>query len=118
MLSELHYPFLIIGLAETKIMSGQENIINTELQGYQFISQPSISNAGGVGCFIHGNLNISIRSVLTLTKENFEALWIEVHNSSQRNILCAIIYRHPHGSVDQFMEYLNLCLKMTHSERK
>ena len=118
MLSELHYPFSVIGLPETKIKSGQENIINIELQGYQFISQPSISNAGGVGCFIHGNLDISILSDLTLTKENIEALWIEVHNSSQRNTLCAIIYRHPQGSVDQFMEYLNLCLEKTHRERK
>ena len=91
MLSELHCPFSIIGLPETKINFGQENIINTELQGYQFISQPGISNAEGVGCFIHGNLISLIRSDLTLTKENFEALWIEVHNSSQRNTLCAII---------------------------
>ena len=36
MLSELHYPFSLIGLSETKIKFGQDSIINCELPGYYF----------------------------------------------------------------------------------
>ena len=48
MLSDLYFPFSPIGLTETKLKSGQPPILNIDLYGYQFLSQASISNAGGV----------------------------------------------------------------------
>ena len=49
MLSELSCNFSVIGLSETRISINQGNLSNNQLEGYTFVSQPSLSNAGGVG---------------------------------------------------------------------
>jgi len=48
MLSELYFPLSIIGLTETKLKIVQEGILNINIPGYNFLPQPSLSNAGGV----------------------------------------------------------------------
>lgn len=48
LLSDLHHTFSIIGLSETKIKCGSDHIVNIDIPGYNFISQPTLSNAGGV----------------------------------------------------------------------
>ena len=52
MLSELYFPFSVIGLTETKIKVNQQPLLNIDLPGYSFVSQPTLSNAGGVGFYI------------------------------------------------------------------
>ena len=104
MLSDLFHPFSIIGLTETKLHISKNQIINTELPGYHFLSQPSLSNAGGTGFYIQNHLNFSVRSDLSKTESGFEALWIEVLNEKQSNLLCGTIYRHPNGRTDHFNE--------------
>lgn len=47
MLSDLHHPFSIIGLSETKIKQGIDPFENTSLPGYHFLSQPTLSNMLG-----------------------------------------------------------------------
>jgi hypothetical protein len=49
MLSEFDCPFSLIALSETKIKYGENLITNIDIPGYTFVSQPSLSNAGGVG---------------------------------------------------------------------
>ena len=56
MLSELHFPFSIIGLTETKLKCDQNPIVNRELLAYNFVSQPRKTNAGGVGFYIRNQL--------------------------------------------------------------
>ena len=118
MLSDLFHPFSIIGLTETKLHISKNQIINTEFPGYHFLSQPSLSNAGGTGFYIQNHLNFSVRSDLSKTESGFEALWIEVLNEKQSNLLCGTIYRHPNGNIDEFLEYLNTALEKTNSENK
>jgi hypothetical protein len=48
LLSQLKFPFSVIGISETKIKQQQDCMINTDISGYNFLSQPSLSNAGGV----------------------------------------------------------------------
>ena len=100
MLSELYFPFSVIGLAETKIKVDQQPLLNIDLPGYSFFSQPTLSNAGGVGFYIKNNLNFTVISELSTSTE--------IHNTYSLNILCGIIYRHPNGNLDNFFEYLNL----------
>ena len=39
--------------------------------------------------------------------ENYEALWIEIENVNKRNVLCAVLYRHPgSNNLDSFTDYL------------
>ena len=118
MLNELHYPFTIVGLTETKLNISKDSIDNIDLPGYQFLSQPSLSNAGGAGIFVQDFVKVSIRPELTKSEPGFEALWIEVLNDAHSNQLCGVIYRHPNGNISEFMEYLNFALDKTNRENK
>lgn len=53
MLSELNFPFSVIGLTEIKQKIGESPISNTDL--YQFLSHPSLSNAGGVTFYLNNS---------------------------------------------------------------
>ena len=92
MLSALYFPFSLIGLSEIKLREGQDPITNIQLNGYEFLHQPSITNAGGVAFFIKNNSNFKIRNELKASEKDFEALWIEMDNSGQTNIICGVIY--------------------------
>ena len=118
MLSELYFPFSLIGLTETKIKVDQSPITNTELPGYSFISQPSYLNAGGVDFYISNNLDFNILSDFTKSTDDFEALWIEVQNIGQPNLLCGIVYRHPNGNLNNFTEYLSATIDKVNCSSK
>ena len=108
MISELCYSFSLIGLIETiKFKVDQPHISNIDILGYQFISQPSHSMAGGVGFYVKNSLSYKVRTDLTTSKDEFEALWIEIQNKGKANIICGVVYRHPRGDLDTFIEYLN-----------
>ena len=51
----------MIGLSETKIKVNQDPSLNTEIPSYVFVSQPTLSNAGGVGFYIRNDLFYIIR---------------------------------------------------------
>ena len=61
MLSQLYLPFSVIGLTEIKFSFNQQALSNNELSGYQFVSQSSYSNAGGIGFYIRENISFNIR---------------------------------------------------------
>ena len=57
MLSSLYFPFSLIGLSEIKFRDNQDPLTNIQIAGYEFVSKPSLSNAGGVAFYIKKNLN-------------------------------------------------------------
>ena len=52
MLSDLAFPFDLIDLTETKIKSDHDPASNISIPDYEFISLPTLTNAGGVGFYI------------------------------------------------------------------
>ena len=56
LLNYLNLSFSVIGLAETKININKDPIKSIDIPGYHFLSQPTISAAGGVGFYINDNL--------------------------------------------------------------
>ena len=94
MLSELSCNFSVIGLSETRISVNQENLSNNQLEDYTFVSQPSLSNAGGVGFFINDNLLYKIRHDLSESVTGLETLWIELPVKLNHNLIVCVIYRH------------------------
>ena len=91
LLEELGHNFSLIGLSETKIKLGEDCLANIDLYGYRFLSQPSLSNAGGVGLFAKKDLNLVVRNVLSVSNCEFEALWVDIELSNQK-IICAVVY--------------------------
>ena len=118
MLSELNFPFSLLGFSETKFKVNQERLVNVNIPGYNLISEPSLSNAGGVAFYVKNNLKFSVRSDITTVDQNFEALWIEIDTIGQPNLVCGILYRHPNGNLDKFLEYMNLTIEKIHQENK
>ena len=118
MLSELYLPFSIVGLNEIKLQADQSFLPNIEMPGYSFIFQPSLSNAGGVGFDIKEDHLFTTRPDLTLSTNDFEALWVEMQNGSLRNMICGVIYWHPHGNMQNFMDFINCTNEKIDRENK
>ena len=93
-------------------------IINIEIPGYEFISQPTLSNAGGVGFYVHKGFTYTFCKDISISVEDFEALWIEINFKNQPNLICGVVYRHQNGDVDKFMEYLNNTLEKIRCDNK
>ena len=45
-------------------------------------------------------------------------MWIEVCNNCHSNLLCGIIYRHPNGDLERFIEYLSSTADRINQENK
>ena len=110
MLSEVQISFDILGISETKLIVNKDPIINIELPNYHFVSQPSSQIAGGVGFYIGLDLEFHSRQDLSITTEDFECLWIEIHCTNQTNTICSVIYRHPSSNLENFTDYLTSCI--------
>ena len=52
MLTEINFSFPIIGLSETIFVTHKDNLSNVSMVGYNLISTPSLSNAGGVAFYL------------------------------------------------------------------
>lgn len=118
MLSDLQYPFKIIGLTETWINSSRDQILNINLPGYEFIQQPTEQRAGGVGLFINSDLVYHTRDDLSSTSPEQESLWVEIENYFCKNIVCGIIYRHPNSNLEGFLQNLYSQFEKIHLESK
>ena len=79
------------GLSEIKFKVDKDIITNVNIPGYNFISKPSLSNAGGVGLSINNNLTFTVLSELSIRNVDFEALWIEINCDGQSNLICGVI---------------------------
>jgi hypothetical protein len=81
------------------------------------LAQPSLSNAGGVGLFVNNNLKYSKRDCLCTSKNEFEALWIDIEGHD-REITCDVLYRHPKANLEHFTNYLYSVLDKIANENK
>ena len=102
-LENLDFHFNIIGNTETKITHTNQNFA-TKIPAYAFENVPTPLASGGVGLFIVENLKYTLLE--KEAHEAFQALWIEISFSKQKNVICGIIYRQ-HNSPDCFIEYFS-----------
>ena len=82
-LDGMDFKFVIIGITETKITHSNRDPAPF-MTGYNFEHVPTPLSFGGVGMFIKETFDF---------QEHFQALWIEIPFSKQKNIICGIIYR-------------------------
>ena len=118
LLSDLNSKFSIIGLTETKIKIDRSLTSNINISGYQFISQPSHQNAGGVGFYIRDEYEFHCWDDLTTSTNDFECLSLQIHSQSHSNIICSVIYRHPNSNLANFNSYFTQIMDKISSEKK
>ena len=107
-----------VGLTETKYKISEEVLSNHAIPGYSFVSQPSLSNAGGAGFFVSDKLNFTVRDDLSESTPDYECLWIEVQSDSKDDLICEVIYRHLHSNREAFMAYLDIVMDKISREKK
>ena len=104
LLDELNFEFSIIGVSETKIISGKEMDFNPTIPGYVFEYVPTPLASGGVGLYINDSLKYTV--IEKVSDEAFQSLWIEIQLPRKSNIICGNIYRQ-HNSPKCFQEYFD-----------
>lgn len=57
-------------------------------------------------------------SDITLSTNHFEALWVEMQNGFQCNMICGVIYWHLHGNIQNFMDFLNSTIEKIDRENE
>lgn len=107
----------IIGLSETKIKIDEDRLVNVDLTRYNFVSQPTLTNAGGVGFYIMETINYNIRDDLGISKDEVQALWVDIEILNQK-LTCGVLYRHPSVYLEVFTNYLYSCLDKIQQENK
>lgn len=90
----------VIGVSETWITNNRPFI--HQLEGYNFISEKSPSNSGGVGFFILDFHSYSLVNNYKLNVNNTEDMWIELKLPSNKLITIGNIYRHPKHKFNEF----------------
>ena len=118
LLADMNHSFSIIGLSETKIRQGKDQILSTDIRGYQFLSQPTLSEAGGVGFFINNNLSFIHRTELCCSEQEFESLFVEIEVPHQHNIVCGVFYRHPKSKLDKTLDFIYKAAEKINREGK
>lgn len=103
LLSELQQ---VIGLSETKIKNYNDSASNIDIEGYDFVSKPALTNAGCIRFYTQQSMQLHIRDDLcSTTNENmshFASRSIVLHTE---NLVCAILFRHPSGRPEDFTRY-------------
>ena len=102
----------VICISETSQKEDIDFMSNVSLVGYNNpISQGSKTARGGVAIYTKSNINAYPRDDLNKTDKSFEIVWNEIQVDGSKNIIVGCAYRHPHGNVDDFSDYLTKCLK-------
>ena len=110
----LKFKFDVTGISETKEQSDKGFLSNVHLPGYNIHTQPTESSAGGVALYLNSSLNYKTRSDLSVTKDDFEMVCVELLSLAGKNTLCCCAYRHPNTDVQEFLNFTdNLLQKFT-----
>ncbi len=105
-LCSLKIDFQVIGLSEIKASVNVPIMSNINLPGYNFHHTVSQSTAGGVSIYVISDLTANKRDDLSVSKVDFETIWIEIDNARAKNILCCCAHRHPISDIAKFSQYL------------
>ena len=95
----LTFILTFVGDYETKITTSNDNRTRPSIPSYVFEFVPTPWASWDVGLFIDELLDYKF--IEKSSNEAFQALWIEIFSSANKNIIGGIIYRH-HNSPDVF----------------
>ena len=82
LLNELNFDSSIMGVSETKIMSGKKLDFNPNIPGYIFEYTLTPLASGGVGLYTNESLKYTV--IEKTSNEAFQALWVEIQFSQKK----------------------------------
>ena len=121
-LAMLNFKFDIIALTETKIIKNKKPKYNINMKGYKTYYMPAEADKGGTLIYISESIQSKRRldlESLLYQSEKLESTFIEIINSTKKNIVVGCIYRHPSMDLAQFnSDFLNPLLQRLDKENK
>ena len=84
----------LIGTSESKEQIVHGFITNVNISGCIMHSTQTKSSADGVAIYVKSSLDYEPREDLSVCKDEFEMVGIEILSSKCKNILCCCVYRH------------------------
>ena len=109
----------VIAITETSEHADQSFLSNVNIDGYfPPFSTPSNSKNGGAALYVSSAYNAFERNDLKIQHNDFEGVWVEIKNKSDKNIICGCIYRHPRKNSDSFFDYMDATLSKLTKENK
>ena len=63
------------------------------------------------------SLDFSVREDLNISKEQYEGLWVEIDNTSEK-LVCGVLYKHPSSDLEEFANYIYSCLDKLQQHNK
>ena len=107
--------FDLIGITETKIRvqynvdsshsndESESDVSSLKIPGYEFVHTPTNFAFGGAGLYVSQKMNFVRRHDLEFKIESCETCFVELTSlEKNKNVIVAVIYRHPHNNFDPF----------------
>ena len=85
------------------------------IPNYNFEYVPTPLSAGGVGMYIDNGLKYTV--IEKTSNQDFQALWVAIHFTNKRDIICGVIYRQ-HNCPDKFLNYFDETLERLSNSSK
>ena len=101
----------VIGISESNEKIDCGFVTNVNISGYNMHSTRTKSSAGGVALYVKSSLDYKPRYDLSICKDEFEMVGIEILSTKSKNILCCCVYRHPNTDAQEFVNYLDNLLQ-------
>ena len=94
--------FDVICISETRLLD-EVPLSNIQIDGYEFVHTPTLTQCGGSGMYIKSNIEFKILDKLTISQKNIcETIFVELKHPKKRNVIIGSIYRH-HTTVPSFL---------------
>ena len=109
----------VIAITETSEHTDQSFLTNVNMNGFSSpFSTPSLSKKGGTLMYVSNIYNVFERNDLKVQNQDFEGVWAEIKNESNKNVVIGCVYRHPRQNPEEFFQYLDLVLSKISKENK
>ena len=108
----------VTGISESEEQIDCGFLTNVNISGYTIHSTPTKSSAGWVALYVKSSLDYKPREDLSVCKDKFEMVGIEILSTKSKNILCRCVYRHPNIDAQESVNYLDNLLQKLGKDNK
>ena len=115
LIEDLDTQFTCILISETWL---NELKFVPQMDRYNFVgmNRPN-KTGGGVGIFVMNDANFKLREDLTISKDCFESVFVELHREAI-NIVVGCVYRPPSSNFDEFLDVMESIIHSVQQEHK
>ena len=107
----------VIGVSEIWHSIEHPLSVNVDIPGYKLFKTQSNTQNGGVGLYIKSSLVSFPRVDFDYYSDDFETVWVEIENKSDKNYLICCVYRHPSSPIDNLTSHFQNLLPSISSNK-